>query len=177
MGVFKLLTAEQFKAVLASPHLNTRYEEQVFAFAFAFAFAFVIAFAFAFAFAFTFVFAFEIEFVIDRLSSPKHKIRGAGFRRLYSYVLWWESSLCKTPHFQWNYGKLNQIYGKLRSDQMDPKSELGGPKPISRTGGSLLKNWSYTSNQCIYISILLYWRPHLAKTLFFLHKYIKCALL
>ena len=98
-------------------------------------------------------------------------------RRLYSYVLWWESSLCKTPHFQWIYGKLNQIYEKLRSDQMDPKSALGGPKPISRTGGSLLKNWSYTSNQCIYFSILLYWRPHLAKTLFILHKYIKCALL
>ena len=85
--------------------------------------------------------------------------------------------LCKTPHFQWIYGKLNQIYEKLRSDQMDPKSALGGPKPISRTGGSLLKNWSYTSNQCIYFSILLYWRPHLAKTLFILHKYIKCALL
>ena len=64
MGVFKLLTAEQFKAVLASPHLNTRYEEQVFAFAFAFATAFVLAFA------------FEIEFVIDRLSLPKYKIRG-----------------------------------------------------------------------------------------------------
>ena len=29
LGVFKLLTAAQFKAVLASPHLNTRYEEQV----------------------------------------------------------------------------------------------------------------------------------------------------
>ena len=57
MGVFKLLTAEQFKAVLASPHLNTRYEEQVFAYAFAFAF----------------------EFAFDRLSSPKHKLRGAGF--------------------------------------------------------------------------------------------------
>ena len=90
-------------------------------------------------------------------------------RRLYSYVLWWESSLCKTPHFQWIYGKLNQIYEKLRSDQMDPKSALGGPKPISRTGGSLLKNWSYTSNQCIYFSILLDWRSHLAKTLFILH--------
>ena len=57
MGVFKLLTAEQFKAVLASPHLNTRYEEQVFAYAFAFAF----------------------EFAFDRLSSPKHKLRGARF--------------------------------------------------------------------------------------------------
>ena len=78
--------------------------------------------------------------------------RGGKHRRLYSYVLWWESSLCKTPHFQWIYGKLNQIYEKLRSDQMDPKSALGGPKPISRTGGSLLKNWSYTSNQCIYFS-------------------------
>ena len=98
-------------------------------------------------------------------------------RRLYSYVLRWESTLCKTPHFQWIYGKLNQIYEKLRSDQMDPKSALGGPKPISRTGGSLLKNWSYTSNQCIQFGILLYWRPHLAKTLFILHKYIKCALL
>ena len=98
-------------------------------------------------------------------------------RRLYSYVLWWEPSLCKTPHFQWIYGKLNQIYEKLRSDPMDPKSALVGPKPISRTGGSLLKNWSYTSNQCIHFGILLYWRPHLAKTLFILHKYIKCALL
>ena len=98
-------------------------------------------------------------------------------RRLYSYVLWWESSLCKTPHFQWIYGKLNQIYEKLRSDQMDPKSALGGPKPIARTGRSLLKNWSYTSNQCIYFSILLDWRAHLAKTLFIPHKYIKCALL
>ena len=61
-------------------------------------------------------------------------------RRLYSYVLRWESSLCKTPHFQWIYGKLNQIYEKLRSDQMDPNSVLGGPKPIARTGRSLLKN-------------------------------------
>ena len=25
-------------------------------------------------------------------------------------------------------------------DQMDPKSALGGPKPILRSGGSLLKN-------------------------------------
>ena len=113
MSVFKLLTAEQFKAVLASPHLNTRYEEQVFAFlfafvfafafafafafsfafafaysfAFAFALAFLFAFAFAFAFSFSFVFAFAFEFafaltfafVIDRLSSLKHKIRGAVF--------------------------------------------------------------------------------------------------
>ena len=129
--------------------------------------------------------------ITDEISiySNMYKCRGGGpfgnlfqpysiiVRRLYSYVLWWESSLCKTPHFQWIYGKLNQIYEKLRSDQMDPKSALGGPKPISRTGGSLLKNWSYTSNQCIYFSILLYWRPHLAKTLFILHKYIKCALL
>ena len=37
-------------------------------------------------------------------------------RRLYSYILRWETSLCKTPHFQWIYGKLNQIYEKLRSD-------------------------------------------------------------
>ena len=98
-------------------------------------------------------------------------------RRLYSYVLWWESSLCKTPHFQWIYGKLNQIYEKLKNDQMDQKSTLGGPTLISRTVGSLLKNWSYTSNQCIYFSILLDWRSHLAKTLLILHKYIKCALL
>ena len=34
LGVFKLLTAAQFKAVLASPHLNTRYEEQVSKFGF-----------------------------------------------------------------------------------------------------------------------------------------------
>ena len=37
----------------------------------------------------------------------------------------------KLPIFN---GKLNQIYEKLRSDQMDPKSALGGPKPISKTG-------------------------------------------
>ena len=59
-------------------------------------------------------------------------------------------------------------FTRFLEDQMDQKSALGGPKPISRTGGSLLKNWSYTSNQCIYFSILLYWRPHLAKTLFIL---------
>ena len=109
--------------------------------------------------------------------SVSQKIAKALLRRLYSSLLWCETTLCKTPHFQWIYGKLNQIYEKLRSDQMDPKSALGGPKPISRTGGSLLKNWSYTSNQCIYFSILLDWRSHLAKTLFVLHKYIKCALL
>ena len=91
-------------------------------------------------------------------------------RRLYSSLLGRETTLCKTPHFQW-------IYGKLRSDQMDPKPAQGGPKPISRTGGSLLENWSYTSNPCIYFSILLDWRAHLAKTLFIPHKYIKCALL
>ena len=56
---------------------------------------------------------------------------------------------------------------------MDPKSALGGPKPISRTRGSLLKNWNFTSNQCIYFSILLDWRSHLAKTLFIFHKYLK----
>ena len=56
---------------------------------------------------------------------------------------------------------------------MDPKSALGGPKPISRTGGSLLKNWSYTSNPCIYFSILQDWRSHLAKSLFILHRYLK----
>ena len=99
-----------------------------------------------------------------RYKDRKHHT-GVG-RRLYSYVLWWESSLCKTPHFQWIYGKLNQIYEKLSSDQMDPKSALGGPKPTARTGRSLLKNWSYTSNPCIYFSILLDWRAHLAKTLF-----------
>ena len=98
-------------------------------------------------------------------------------RRLYSYLLLGETTCCKTPHFQWIYGKLSQIYEKLRSDQMDPKSALGGPKPIARTGRSLLKNWSYTSNPCIYFSILLDWRAHLAKTLFIPHKYIKCALL
>ena len=93
------------------------------------------------------------------------------------FLLGSETTLCKTPHFQWIYGKLNQIYEKLRSDQMDPNSALGGPKPIARTGRSLLKNWSYTSNPCIYFSILLDWRAHLAKTLFIPHKYIKCALL
>ena len=48
--------------------------------------------------------------------------------------------IVKLPIFNEFYGKLKQIYEKLRSDQMDPKSALGGPKPISRTGGSLLKN-------------------------------------
>ena len=98
-------------------------------------------------------------------------------RRLYSYLLVGETAYWKTHHFQWIYGKLSQIYEKLRSDQMDPKSALGGPIPISRTGDSLLKNWSYTSNPCIYFSILLDWRAHLARTLFIPHKYIKCALL
>ena len=32
---------------------------------------------------------------------------------------------------------------------------------------------NYTSNQCIYFSILLDWRSHLAKTLFIFHKYLK----
>ena len=64
-------------------------------------------------------------------------------RRLYSYLLVGETTRCKTLHFQWIYGKLSQIY---RSDQMDPKSALGGPKPVLMTGGSLLKNWNYTSN-------------------------------
>ena len=59
---------------------------------------------------------------------------------------------------------------------MDPKYALRGLKPIARTGRSLLKNWSYISNPCIYFSILLDWRAHLAKTLFIPHKYIKCAL-
>ena len=98
-------------------------------------------------------------------------------RRLYSHVLWCASTLCKSPFFQWIYGKPSQIYEKLRSDQMDPKSALGRPKQIARNGRSLLKNWSYTSNQCIYFIMLLYWRPHVAKTLFILHKYIKCALI
>ena len=71
------------------------------------------------------------------------------------FLLGVETTLCKTPHFQWIYGKLNPIYEKLRSDQMNPKSALGGPKPIARTGPSLIKNWSYTSNPCIYFSILL----------------------
>ena len=96
-------------------------------------------------------------------------------RRLYSSLLGPETTLCKTPHFQWIYRKLNQIYEKLRSDQMDPKSALGGPKLIS--GGTLLEMWSYTSNPCIYFSILLDWRSHLAKTLFILHwNTQKCAL-
>ena len=56
---------------------------------------------------------------------------------------------------------------------MNPKSALGGPKPIARTERSLLKNWSYAPNQCIYFSILLDWRSHLAKSLFILHRYLK----
>ena len=48
----------------------------------------------------------------------------------------------KYSNFQQIYKKkLSQFYKKkLRSDQMDPKSALGVPKPISGTGGSLLQN-------------------------------------
>ena len=46
----------------------------------------------------------------------------------------------KLPIFSEIIKKLSQIYKKLRSDQMDPKSALGGPKPIARTRRSLLKN-------------------------------------
>ena len=118
----------------------------------------------------------EVGGLKRRLGWKKYR-KWISAKRLYSSLSGSETTLCNTPHFQWIYGKLNQFYEKLRSDQMDLKSALGGPKPISRTGSSLLKNWSYISNQCIYFSILLYWRPHLAKTLFILHKYIKCALL
>ena len=52
------------------------------------------------------------------------------YRRLYSSLLGIESTLCKTPHFLWVYRKVNQIYEKFNSDQMDQKSMLGGPKPI-----------------------------------------------
>ena len=78
---------------------------------------------------------------------------GGSTWRLYSSLLW-----RKTPHFQWINGKFSQIYEKLRSDQMDPKYALGGPKLIAWTWRSLLKSWSYTSNPCIYFSILLDWR-------------------
>ena len=81
-----------------------------------------------------------------------------GCRHLYSSLLGIESTLCKTPHFQWIYGKLNQIYENLKTDQMDQKSTLGGPKLISRIVGSLLKNWSYTSIFFIYFGILLDWK-------------------
>ena len=46
----------------------------------------------------------------------------------------------KLPIFSEFMENSTKIYEKLRSDQIDPKSALGGPKPISRTGGSLLKN-------------------------------------
>ena len=49
------------------------------------------------------------------------------------------SLLLKYSNFQKIYKKkLSQFYKIFRSDQMDPKCALGGPKPISRT--SLLKN-------------------------------------
>ena len=102
---------------------------------------------------------------------------GVSGRRPYSYLLGIESTLCKTPHFQWFYGKLNQIYEKLRSDQLDPKPALGGPKPVSRTGGSLLRNWNYTSNLCIF-SVFCWtgdhiWQKHCLSLYL---KYIKSAL-
>ena len=50
------------------------------------------------------------------------------------------SLLLKYSNFQQIYKNTQPILLKLRSDQMDPKSALGGPKPISRTGGLLLKN-------------------------------------
>ena len=77
-------------------------------------------------------------------------VQGGEGRRLYSSLLGSETTLCKAPHFQWICGKLNQIYDQIY-DQMNLKSALGGPKPISSTGGSLLKNWNYTSNQCIWL--------------------------
>ena len=46
----------------------------------------------------------------------------------------------KLPIFSEFMENSTKIYEKLRSDPMDPKSALVGPKPISRTGGSLLKN-------------------------------------
>ena len=40
----------------------------------------------------------------------------------------------KLPIFSEFMENSTKIYEKLSSDQMDPKSALGGPKPISRTG-------------------------------------------
>ena len=51
-----------------------------------------------------------------------------------------ENPHVKLPIFSEFMENSTKIYEKLRSDQMDPKSARGGPKPISRTGGSLLKN-------------------------------------
>ena len=41
-------------------------------------------------------------------------------RRLYSYLLVGETTCWKTPHFQWIYGKLSQIY-KKNSDSWFPE--------------------------------------------------------
>ena len=46
----------------------------------------------------------------------------------------------KLPIFSEFMENSTKFMKKLRSDQMDPKSALGGPKPIARTGRSLLKN-------------------------------------
>ena len=48
-------------------------------------------------------------------------------------------SYVKLPIFSEFMENSTKIYEKLRSDQMDPKSALWGPKPISRTGVHCLK--------------------------------------
>ena len=75
-------------------------------------------------------------FCFDVLIWGKHPVS----RRLYSYVLWCESTLCKTPHFQWIYGRLSQIYEKLRSDQSP-----NGPKICARRTKTDCKDWAFTA--------------------------------
>ena len=49
-------------------------------------------------------------------------------KRLYSSILRCETTLCKTPLFQWIYGKLNQIYEKLRSHSFEVPQTQPNPR-------------------------------------------------
>ena len=54
---------------------------------------------------------------VSRLAPPKKR---PDCRRLYSFLLG-----SKTPYCHWIYGKLNQIYEKLRSDSFEvPQTQL-----------------------------------------------------
>ena len=46
------------------------------------------------------------------------------------FLLGGETSLCKTPHFQWIYGKLNQIYEKLGSDSFEVPQTQPNPRTV-----------------------------------------------
>ena len=49
-------------------------------------------------------------------------------KRLYYSILRCETTLCKTPLFQWIYGKLGQIYEKLRFDGFEVPQTQPNPR-------------------------------------------------